>query len=340
MSNLVTGGGGFLGRFLVEQLVARGEDVRVFCRSEPGCLGLEGVSWFGGDVRDAQAVTEACRDITTIYHCASVPGIWGPWSLYESINVQGTRNLIAAATKAGATRFVYTSSPSVVFDGSDMIDADETTPLAQSFLCPYPRSKSMAETDVLKANGSHGLATVALRPHLIWGPRDNHLLPRLINRARQGRLRQVGTGHNVISTTYVENAAAAHIQAADLLDLDAPHAGRAYFINEPESVNLWDWTNTLLELAGLPPVTRSISAGNARRLGAAMELLWRILRLESEPPMTRFLAEQLARSHSFSIEAAVRDFGYRKIVTAEEGLRRVAPFLEQLGRDEQPAVST
>ena len=340
MSNLVTGGGGFLGRYLVEQLVARGEPVRVFCRSEPGCLGLEGVSWFRGDVRDAEAVAEACRDILTVYHCASVPGIWGPWSLYESINVQGTRNLISSATNAGATRFIYTSSPSVVFDGSDMIDADETTPLAHSFLCPYPRSKSIAETDVLGANGSHGLATVALRPHLIWGPRDNHLLPRLIQRARQGRLRQVGTGHNVISTTYVENAAAAHVQAADLLDLDAPHAGRAYFINEPESVNLWDWTNTLLELAGLPPVTRSISANNARRVGAAMELLWQILRLKSEPPMTRFLAEQLARSHSFSIEAAVRDFGYRKIVTAEEGLRRVAPFLEQLGQNHQPATAT
>ena len=332
MSNLVTGGGGFLGRFLVEQLVARGDQVRVFCRSEPGCLGLEGVSWFRGDVRDAAAVTEACRDIVTVFHCASVPGIWGPWSLYESINVQGTRNLISSATNAGVTRFIYTSSPSVVFDGSDMIDADESTPLARSFLCHYPRSKSIAETDVLAANGSHGLATVALRPHLIWGPRDNHLLPRLIERARQGRLRQVGTGHNVISNIYVENAAAAHVQAADLLDLDAPHAGRAYFINEPESVNLWEWTNTLLELAGLPPVTRSISSGNARRLGRAMELLWQILRLKGEPPMTRFLAEQLARSHSFSIEAAARDFGYRRIVTAEEGLRRVAPFLQQLGR--------
>jgi len=226
----------------------------------------------------------------------------------------------------------------VVFDGTDMINANESMPHSLSFLCGYPYSKAIAESAVLEANGSRGLATVALRPHLIWGPRDNHLLPRLIQRARQGRLRRVGDGRNVISNVYVENAAAAHIQAADLLDLNAPHAGRAYFINEPESVNLWTWIDTLLDLAELPPVTRSLSARNARWIGTGMELLWRFLRLRGEPPMSRFLAEQLARSHSFSIEAANRDFGYRRIVTVDEGLRRVTPFLKELGRD-LPAVN-
>ena len=164
----------------------------------------------------------------------------------------------------------------------------------------------------MAANGKQTLATVALRPHLIWGPRDNHLLPTLVQKARHGRLRRVGDGHNVISTVYVENAAAAHLQAADLLNPDAPHAGNAYFINEPEIVNLWEWINQLLELAELPTVSRSISAPAARRLGGALEWIWRILPLKGDPPMTRFLAEQLARSHSFSIEAAVSDFGYRR----------------------------
>ncbi|HCD02416.1 MAG TPA: 3-beta hydroxysteroid dehydrogenase [Planctomycetaceae bacterium] len=333
MSNLVTGGSGFLGRYLVEQLVARGETIRVFCRSEPECLSLPGVTWFRGDVRDVEAVMSACRDISTVFHCAAVPGIWGPWSLYENINTHGTRTLLSAAANAGAARFVYTSSPSVIFDGSDMVDADESRPYPDRFLCGYPRSKALAEAAVLAANGERDLATVALRPHLIWGPRDNHLLPRLIQKARHGRLRQVGDGQNVISTVYVENAAAAHLQAADLLSPDAPHAGNAYFINEPESVNLWEWINLLLELAELPKVSRSISTPAARKLGGALEWVWRILPLKGDPPMTRFLAEQLARSHSFSIEAAVRDFGYRRIVTAEEGLRRVTPYLKKLGQE-------
>ncbi|MED5401173.1 MAG: NAD-dependent epimerase/dehydratase family protein, partial [Planctomycetota bacterium] len=263
MSNLVTGGSGFLGHVLVEQLVARGEQVRVFCRSEPESLALDGVSWFQGDMQDANAVSESCQGIQTVYHCAGLAGIWGPWSLYESINVQGTRNLLKSAMNAGATRLVFTSSPSVVFDGSDMINADETIPLAQNFLCGYPYSKAIAETDVLAANGSGGLATVALRPHLIWGPGDNHVLPRMIKRARKGQLRRVGDGSNVISTVYVENAAAAHIQAADLLDLNAPHAGKVYFINEPESVKMWDWVNSLLDVAECPAVTKSISARKA-----------------------------------------------------------------------------
>ena len=194
MSNLVTGGSGFLGRYLVEQLVARGETIRVFCRSEPECLSLPGVTWIRGDVRDVEAVTRVCRDISTVFHCAAVPGIWGPWSLYESINTQGTRNLLAAAAAAGAARFVYTSSPSVIFDGSDMIDVDESRRYPDRFLCGYPRSKALAEAAVLAANGQDDLTTVALRPHLIWGPRDNHLLPRMIQRARRGRLRRVGDG--------------------------------------------------------------------------------------------------------------------------------------------------
>jgi len=332
VSNLVTGGSGFLGHVLVGQLVARGEQVRVFCRSEPESLALDGVSWFQGDMQDANAVSESCQGIQTVYHCAGLAGIWGPWSLYESINVQGTRNLLKSAMNAGATRLVFTSSPSVVFDGSDMINADETIPLAQNFLCGYPYSKAIAETDVLAANGSGGLATVALRPHLIWGPGDNHVLPRMIKRARKGQLRRVGDGSNVISTVYVENAAAAHIQAADLLDLNAPHAGKVYFINEPESVKMWDWVNSLLDVAECPAVTKSISARKARILGAVLEVLWRTFRLKGEPPMTRFLAEQMSHSHSFSTAAAVRDFGYRRIVTVEEGLQRVARHLKETGQ--------
>ena len=323
----MTGGSGFLGRYVVEQLVARGESVRVFSRSRPACLALEGVEWQQGDVQDRGAVGKACCDIKTVFHCAGLPGIWGKWSRFESINGQGTRNLVEAARDVGARRFVYTSSPSVVFDGTDMINGNESLPYPRRYLCAYPWSKAIGERAVLEANGRDGLATVALRPHLIWGPGDNHLFPRIIQRARQGRLWRVGDGQNVISTVYVENAAAAHLQAADLLDPDAAHAGKAYFINDPESINMWDWINQLLAIADLPPVTRSVSAATARRMGALLEWAWQLLRRTSDPPMTRFLAEQLACSHSFTIEAAIRDFGYRPIVHRDEGIRRLAADL-------------
>lgn len=172
-----------------------------------------------------------------------------------------------------------------------------------------------------------GLATVSLRPHLIWGPRDNHLIPRLIQRARAGRLVQVGDGRNLVSMSYVENVAAAHLLAADQLSCDSPVGGQVYFINEPEAISLWDWVNQLLERAGLPPVRRKISAATARRLGKMCELVYAGLRLRGEPPMTRFVAAQLSQSHTYSIEKAQRDFGYVPVVDFEEGMQRLEPDL-------------
>lgn len=329
MSNLVTGGSGFLGSYVVEQLVARGERVRVFCRSEPDCQALPGVEWYQGDIRDVEKLSGVCQDIDTVFHCSARVGIWGPWKIFHAINTQGTLDLLDAARSHGVSRFVYTSSPSVVFDGQDHANADESLPFAPKFLCAYPRSKALAEEAVRSANGQGGLATVTLRPHLLWGPGDNQLLPRMIERAQSKRLRRVGDGHNHISMSYVENAAAAHIQAADLLHLEAAHAGKVYFINETESVNLWEWINRLLSLAGVDPVDRSLSVKTALWLGGLSEAAWWLLRRRGDPPMTRFLALQLARTHSYSIAAAERDFGYRKIVTVEEGLRRTQQDLQR-----------
>lgn len=327
MTALVTGGGGFLGRYLVEQLRARGQKVRVFCRGDYPALREIGAEIVRGDLRDADAVANACRNIETVYHTAAVPGIWGSRAMFMGINVDGTRHVIAGCQREGVKRLVFTSSPSVVFNGQSHLHADESLPYARRFLCHYPESKAIAERTVLTANEPGRLLTVALRPHLIWGPRDNHLIPRLIRRARSDRLRRVGSGNNFISVSYVENAAAAHWQAAERLDDESPAAGRAYFINEPEPVNLWDWVDQILERAGLAPVTKSISAKSAWRLGAGCEAIWRAFRLRSEPPMTRFLAAQLSQSHCYSITAAERDVGYRPLVGMKEGLRRLEPEL-------------
>ena len=206
------------------------------------------------------------------------------------------------------------------------MDADESLPYPRRWLCHYPHSKALAEQLVLQA-ANQQLRTVALRPHLIWGPRDNHLIPRLLEAARSGRLRQVGAGQNVVSVAYVENVAAAHLQAEQALQRSHTISGRPYFINEPQAVNLWNWVSTLLQLGGLPPLRRRISQRKAMLLGAFCEGLWTALPLPGEPPMTRFVASQLAGSHSYSINAARRDFGYQPPVSMEAGLQRLKAVL-------------
>jgi nucleoside-diphosphate-sugar epimerase len=332
MSNLclVTGGGGFLGRYIVEQLLANGRQVRIFSRGAYPQLQAANVDVVQGDLRDPVAVQNACRDVQTVFHTAAVPGVWGPRQLYFSTNLNGTQNVINACLQHGVQRLIYTSSPSVVFDGTDHIDADERLPYPTRWLCHYPHSKALAEQQVLAAAGTQGLRTVSLRPHLIWGPRDNHLIPRLLQAARSGRLRQVGDGTNVVSVAYVENVAAAHLQAERSLLQSNSISGRPYFINEPQAVNLWTWINQLLELAGLPPLHQRLSYRKAAIVGGICEALWTLLPLPGEPPMTRFVAAQLAGSHSYSIHAAQRDFGYQPLVSMEQGLQRLQPELPRM----------
>jgi 2-alkyl-3-oxoalkanoate reductase len=330
MNALVTGGAGFLGLYLTEQLVAKGAAVRVLSRRPHSQFDELGVNWHQGDIRDPQAVEQACRGIDTVFHLAAVPGIWGPWKLFYETNTLGTKHVIEACRKHGVAKLIYTSSPSVIYDGADHCGVDETRPYATRFLCHYPRTKALAEQAVLAANGEGGLCTVALRPHLIWGPRDNQLIPRLIARARSGKLLRVGGGRNLVSISYVENAAAAHIQSAEALAPGSPAAGNAYFTNEPDPVNLWEWIDELLKRAGLAPVRRAIKTRTAYWAGATCELIYRVLRISAEPPMTRFLAQQLSGSHYYDTGRANRDFGYRPIVSVEEGLRRLEPDLRRL----------
>jgi len=332
MKSLVTGGGGFLGLYITEQLVARGDKVRVFCRHPHAAFDDLDVEWVQGDVRDADAVQGACSGRDVVFHTAAIPGIWGPWKLFYGVNTVGTQNVVAACRKHGVPKLIYTSSPSVVFDGRDHIGVNEKQPYAERYLCHYPHSKALAERAVLAANGVDGLAAAVLRPHLIWGPRDNHLIPRLIQRARTGRLKRIGDGRNLISMVYVENAAAAHLQTADALTLDSPVAGQAYFINEPEPVNLWRWIDDLLKRAGIPPVDQTISFQAAWRIGAVLETVYRLFRIRAEPPMTRFLALQLSRSHCYDISKARRDFRYQPLVSVGEGMRRLQPELKRLGQ--------
>jgi nucleoside-diphosphate-sugar epimerase len=319
MNALVTGGGGFLGGAVVRQLIDRGDTVRSFSRQRHPSLGVEQVQ---GDVADAAAVERAVAGCDIVFHVAAKAGVWGTADEYHRANVVGTENVIAACRKHGVGRLVFTSSPSVVTTGYDIAGGDESLPYPRRYLAHYPRTKAAAERLVLNANGPD-LATVALRPHIIWGPGDNHLIPRLIDRARAGKLRIVGDGTNKVDVTYVENAAAAHLLAADRLMPGSLVAGKAYFISQGEPVVLWPFINRILELAGLPPVTKRVPLTVAYAAGAILEAAYRTLGRTDEPRMTRFLAKQLGTSHWFDISAARRDFGYEPTVSTEEGLTKL-----------------
>lgn len=330
MRALVTGGGGFLGRYIVEQLLARGDRVRLFARGDYPELAALGVETCRGDLLDRDAAVAACADCDVVYHVAAVAGIWGSWERYYGVNVVGTRHVLEGCRVHHVPRLVFTSSPSATFAGAQH-GVDETAPYPARWLCHYCCTKAMAEQDVLAAHGRGGLATCALRPHLIWGPRDNQLVPRMLARAKSGRLRRVGRGDNLIDITYVENAADAHLLAADRLATDSPIGGQAFFISQGVPVNCWRWIDDLLGLAGLPPVRKAISARFAWHAGSACEAVYKLLGVQREPPMTRFLAAQLAESHYFDITRARKLLGYQPRVSTEEGMRRMRDDLRQWG---------
>lgn len=336
MKCLVTGGGGFLGRAIVEQLVARGDEVRSFGRGEYPELTALGVEVVRGDIRDAAAVNAACARMDCVFHVAAIAGIGGPWTKFYEANVVGTENVVAACRTQGVPRLVYTSSPSVTFAGRDQCGVTEAEAVPdlgwlERNNCHYSRSKAIAEAGVLAATVER-LATCALRPHLIWGPRDQHLIPRLIARAKSGRLRRVGDGTNMVDITYIDNAAAAHLQAADALaQNNSPVIGKAYFLSQGEPVNCWQWIDEVLALANLPPVRKSISFRAAWNLGAVCEAGYRLVGSRREPPMTRFLSAQLAKSHWFDISPAQRDFGYVPRVSTAEGMERHGAWLSDPG---------
>ncbi len=326
MKALVTGGGGFLGSAIVRKLHERGDEVYVLGRGDYPQVVPFVKRFFQTDIRDGAAVAQACGGMDVVFHTAALAGIWGKRSDFRSINVGGTRNTIEACRANGVHRLVYTSSPSVVFGGNDLCGVSESTPYPSNHLAAYPETKAAAEQMVLAANSST-LATVALRPHLIFGPGDPHLIPRVIDRARRGRLVQVGDGKNLVDVTYIDNAATAHIQAADALTPESHCAGHAYFISQGEPVMLWPWLNDLLDRVGAPKVTRSISFRRAYSAGAFFELGYRAFGVVREPPMTRFLATQLAKSHYFDLSSARRGFGYEPIVSTADGVRRLVATL-------------
>lgn len=328
---LVTGGGGFLGSAVARALQKKGWEVRVLARGAYPELASEGVECVRGDVADKKAVDAACKGVDVVFHAAAKVGLWGRYSDYCRANVEGTRVVIGACQDNGVAKLVFTGSPSVVFDGRDVEGWNESAPYPKRFDSHYSRTKAVSEDMVLSANGLRGLSTVSIRPHLVWGPGKDQLVSRIIAQGRAGRLRRIGKTNKLVDTTYVDDAAEAHVLAAARLGLEPSIGGRAYFVSQGDPRPIWEVINGILGAAGVPPVERSVPTLAAKAAALAYEAAFRALRLSREPRFTRFLVKQLSTAHWFDISAARRDLGYAPKVTIDEGLKRLAAWLKRSG---------
>ena len=328
MRILVTGPGGFLGGEITRQLVERGDQVVGVSRGDYPHLATMGVDYRRGDLSDREFTLQTVRDVDAVIHTAAIAGVWGAYERFYRINTTATQWIIEACRAAKIRTLVFTSSPSVTFDGEHQRGVNESVPYPEHWLCAYPQTKALAEQAVLEAHQTGTLHTCSLRPHLIWGDGDPHLIARVLERARRGQLRIVGDGKNLIDTVHVENAAAAHLDALDTLAKKPERCGgRAFFIAQDEPVNCWDWIRRICEAGEAPPPTRRISFRTAYAIGGMLERVYGWLGKESEPRMTRFVAAQLAKDHYFDISAAKDCFDYRVRVSMEEGFHRLQSSL-------------
>lgn len=326
MKVLITGGTGFLGSGIVRRLLERGDAVRVLARHRVEIPNAADVEFVQADIQDATKVAAACQGVDAVIHTAAREGIEPFRKPFYQTNVVGTLNVLEGCRAAGVSRLVATSSPSVIDAGKPIEGVDETYPYPKKHLSCYAASKRIAEEMVLKAN-SPDLMTCAIRPRLIWGPGDLQLIPRVIARAKKGKLRQIGDGTNMIDFTYIENAVDAHLLALDALRPGSPVPGSAYFISQGEPVNCWDWLNRVLEMVGLPPVKKRLSFKFAYWVGALSELYFFLGGRGREPILTRFLATQLAYSHWYNIDKARRELKYEPKVSTEEGVGKLRLWL-------------
>jgi nucleoside-diphosphate-sugar epimerase len=318
MKVLVTGASGMLGAATARALDAAGHTVTVMQRRASG-LDLPEVL---GDVTDPGVVRWACTGQDAVVHLAARVAVTGPWEDFERVNVGGTRTVLAAARDAGATRFVHVSSPSVAHAGFALVGVGAEPADPARARGHYARSKAVAERAVLAAGGDD-FAVLAVRPHLVWGPGDASLVGRVVERARSGRLVLVGGGGALVDSTFVDNAADAMVAAVDRVD---QLSGQALVVSNGEPRTVRELLSQICRAAGAPEPTRTVPVPVASAVGAAVDRAWGALGRDDEPPLTRFLAEQLGTAHWFDQRRTRQALGWAPRVTLDEGFARLAAW--------------
>ncbi len=324
MRVLITGGTSLLARATAELLLARGDDVVLLQRGEAAL----DVAQVRGDLREPAVVARAVQGCDAVVHAAAKVGIVGAWEDFRSINVDGTANVIAAAREAGLSRVVHVSTPSVSHAGHSLVGAQADPPVTGRTDAPYAESKAIGERLALGA-ASDALPIVAIRPHLVWGPGDTQLVGRIVERARSGRLALVGGGTALIDTTYIDNAASSLVAALDAAVPGAACIGRAYVIANGEPRPVRELIEGILRAAGVEASPRVVPLRVATGVGTVVEKVWARLKPDEEPPLTRFLAEQLGTAHWFDPRPARDDLGWLPTVTIDEGLDRLAAWFSR-----------
>jgi len=329
MKLFVTGGGGFLGQAIVRQLCAEGHEVVTFSRGNYPALDQLRVTHFRGDLSEYALMKQAMIGCEAVFHVAGKTGVWGKYKDYYQANVIGTENVLLACRELGIRNLVFTSSPSVVYQGKNSEGHNESLPYNKKYKAYYPQTKAIAEKLVMAANDA-SLKTVSLRPHLIWGPEDPHFLPRLFEKSKAGKLRILGSYPNRVDCIYIDNAAKAHLKVFTQLLYDpTPVEGKTYFISQGDPIPISELINKLLATGGFPPVTKHLSPRIARLAGRLLQTSYRIFGISAEPVITLFLAQQLSTSHWYDISAAKQDFGYEVDVSLEQGMERLRAWVSR-----------
>lgn len=322
MKVLVTGAGGFLGTHIAKKLIEAGHKVVNLSRGSYKHLDEMGVQSFKGDLQNIKSIEPALEGIDAVIHTASKVAMWGRWDDFYKINVEGTKNLVHLCRDRGINKIVYTSSPSVVFGDQSLEGVDESISYPEDSYSMYAKSKAIAEKWILE-QADEMLKVVSLRPHLIYGPGDQNLFPRLIEAAKKGKLKRVGDGKNKVDVIYVENAAKAHLNALDKLDANPNINGKAYFLGQENPVVLWDFIDQVLDMANAPRPKKQISFNKAFKIGNVIEKGLKLVGVYNiHPPMTRFVALQLSKSHWFDHSNATKDLGFTPEYTIQEGLEK------------------
>jgi len=334
--SLVTGGCGFVGAAIARALKARGDEVIVLDVA-PECP-VDGVDYRRVDITDRAAVTEACRGVDTVIHNASIVHTkQNKQDVIWAVNLGGTENMLEAARQNEVPRFIYISSGSVVYEGKDIENGDESLPYSSVSQAPYADSKIEAEKLTLADNGKGGMATCALRPHVVFGPGDNRFMPNLLARGRKGQLSvQIGRGIWLSDYTYVSNMTDAVLLADEALakdGLNSVAAGQAYFITNGEPMPFWDFIRKVAARLGFPPIKYRAPKSLIYAIAAVKEGIDTLKggTLNAEDGMTRFAIRYMCTHHYFSIEKARRELGYNPAVSVDEGIERTCQHLEAIG---------
>ncbi|MFN3254124.1 MAG: NAD-dependent epimerase/dehydratase family protein [Ilumatobacter sp.] len=330
MNVLVTGGSSLIGSGLTAALAERGDDVRTFQRTPPTSV-HDRVEHVAGDVTDPDALAAAVDGCDAVVHLAAKVGIVGTRAEFHAINVAGTANVIAAAVGAGVSRFVHVSSPSVAHGGDSIVGGAAEPAIFDHGTAWYPATKALAEKIALEA-ASPTLGVVVIRPHLVWGPGDTQLVGRIVDRARTGRLALVGGGTALVDTTYIDNAVSALAAALDAVAPAAQCSGRAYVVANGEPRPIRELIEGICAAAGVDAEPRVVPLGVAKVAGSVIERVWPTLGKDEEPPLTRFLAEQLGTAHWFDQRSVRDDLDWAPSVTIDEGLRRLAAWFGEQRR--------